>query len=192
MHVLTGDRIRSLVLACALALVAAVAIGAQSAHAFKPYTHVEIAKDVRADVLEDGKLTIGGHDYDVHPKFVEALERFPSYYYGGAVGPDGFPDLLMGQGVIHPDDTGTWLARIFDMAWQAQTSPQYTADEKLQILAWSYGFATHAAGDVFAHTLVNEFSEGVFPSAADVALDQHVAAGEQGDHREAYGTHLAL
>ena len=34
---------------------------------FKPYTHVEIAKDARADLLDDNKLTIAGHDYTVHP-----------------------------------------------------------------------------------------------------------------------------
>jgi len=62
------------------------------------------------------------------------------------------------------------------MAWAAQDSPWYTEDEKGQILAWSYGLLTHSAGDHFAHTLVNEFAEGVAPgffaAGASIGTDQ--------------------
>ena len=58
-------------------------------------------------------------------------------------------------------DVGTWLTRVLDMAWAAQNDPWYSAEEKSQILAWSYGFATHSAGDHFAHTLVNEFADAL-------------------------------
>jgi autotransporter-associated beta strand protein len=132
--------------------------------AFKVQTHVEMARDVRRDLLEDGQLTIDGRQYDVHPLVLEAITKYPAHYYGGTVGPDAFPDLVYGQGVVHPIDTGTWLTRVLDMAWAAQSSDAYLAEEKLQILAWSYGFVTHAAGDYWAHTLVNEFTEGIFPS----------------------------
>ena len=144
--------------------------------AFKPYTHVEIAKDIRIDLLEDGKLTIRGevdgvefvNEYEVHPRIVEGIRLYPAFYYAGAVGPDGFPDITYGQRTIHPVDTGTFLARIFDMAWAAQTSPEYTEAERLQILAFAYGYATHATGDFFAHSMVNEFSEGIFPAVFDI------------------------
>ncbi len=136
--------------------------------AFKPYTHVEIARDARADVIDDGQLTIGGQTLDVHPKIVAALQNYEAFYYAGTVGPDGFPDVVMGQGVIHSGDTGTWLTRILDMAWAAQDDPSFSPEEQSQILAWSYGFLTHAAGDHWAHTLVNEFAEGVFPEVGDV------------------------
>src|SRR5262249_42054673 len=102
------------------------------------------------------------------PKIVEAIAKYPSYYYAGAVGPDGFPDFLFGQSVIHPIDTGVWVQRLFDMAWAAQTDPTYSPEERLQALAFAYGFATHAAGDMFAHSLVNEFADGVFPSLSDI------------------------
>jgi hypothetical protein len=59
------------------------------------------------------------------------------------------------------------------MAWAAQESDApFKEEEKLQILAFAYGYATHAAGDAFAHQLVNEFTEGVFPAAPDVASDE--------------------
>src|SRR6185503_12953605 len=38
--------------------------------------------------------------------------------------------------------------------------------------AWSYGLLTHAASDVWAHTLMNEFAEGVFPPIATLPTDQ--------------------
>jgi len=140
---------------------------------WKPYTHVEIAKDVRLDLLTDGTLNIGGDTYAIHPRILQALREYPAYYYAGAVGPDGFPDLTFGQRTLHPVDTGTWVARVFDMAWAAQdANAPYTEQEKLQILAFAYGFATHAAGDLFGHTLVNEFAEGVFPAVVDVVQDE--------------------
>ena len=164
--------------------------------AFKPYTHVEIAKDVRNDLIEDGLLDIvsvnaSGNQfttsYSVHPRILEAIIRFPGHYYAGTVGPDGFPDVTFGQRIIHPNDTGTWLSRIFDMAWEAQSLPQFSDEEKLQILAFAYGYATHAAGDFMAHTLVNEFSEGVFPAVFDIV------AGETSDRDAANAIrHLLL
>ena len=108
----------------------------------------------------------------LHPLVLEAVLRYPDQYYAGAVGPDGFPDLTYGQRIIHPSDTGTWATRILDMAWAAQSSDAFTADEKLQILAFAYGYATHMAGDVFSHTLTNEFAEGVFPAIFDIVLGE--------------------
>ncbi|MCW5624529.1 MAG: LEPR-XLL domain-containing protein, partial [Burkholderiales bacterium] len=146
-----------------------------AAVAWKPYTHVEIAQDVRNDLLAAdgpnglvGDLTIDGREYVLHPKLYEAVRDHAAYYYAGTVGPDGFPDLLMGQSVIHPEMTGTWLTRVLDMAWAAQDDWSYSAVEKSQILAWAYGMATHAAGDHWAHNLVNEFAEGVFPAVGDI------------------------
>ncbi|HZM80393.1 MAG TPA: FG-GAP-like repeat-containing protein, partial [Candidatus Limnocylindrales bacterium] len=154
--------------------------------AFKPYTHVEIAKDVRLDIMTDGVLEIAGRQYQVHPAIRDAISQYPSFYYAGAVGPDGFPDLAFGQSKIHPTDTGTWIARVLDMAWAAQTDAAFTPAERLQVLAWSYGFATHAAGDMWAHTLINEFSEGVFPSVAELGENRDLANAVRHNLLESY------
>ncbi|MGD8595108.1 MAG: LEPR-XLL domain-containing protein, partial [Gammaproteobacteria bacterium] len=137
--------------------------------AWKPYTHVEMAKEVRDDIMADGQITIAGDTYDIHPLVKEAITYFPSYYYAGAVGPDGFPDLVMGQSIVHPNDTGVWISHILDKAWEAQrVDSPYNVVEKSQILAFAYGYATHAIGDTFAHTMVNQFTGGPFPDLADV------------------------
>ena len=144
--------------------------------AWKPYTHVEVARDVLFDLFgdpnvtgdEDNMLTIDGQQYAIHPKILQALHDYPSYYFAGAVGPDGFPDFVMGQGIIHAGDNATWLTRVLDMAWAAQSDPWFSAAEKSEILAWSYGFLTHSAGDHWAHTLVNDFAEGIFPAVGEI------------------------
>jgi Ca2+-binding RTX toxin-like protein len=145
--------------------------GPLAAVAFDPKVHAEIGKDVLADVAgdpnvvgdADGTVTINGQSYTVHPLLVEALDKHQPYFNAGTVAGDGFPDVLMGQFAIHPLEHGTWLTRVLDMAWAAQGDASFSAVEKSQILAWSYGFLTHSAGDHFAHTLVNQFAEGVAP-----------------------------
>ena len=62
------------------------------------------------------------------------------------------------------------------LAWASQTDPAWTPEERLQNLAFAYGFLTHSAGDAMAHSLVNEFTEGVFPPFADLATDTRALA----------------
>ena len=90
------------------------------AQAFKPYTHIQTGTDAYADAIDDGMVTIGGQDYPLDPRLVTALQQYPSFYNAGVIGPDGFPDLAMGQSVVHPVNTGSWLTYLLDAAWAAQ------------------------------------------------------------------------
>lgn len=114
--------------------------------AFAITTHVESAKDVRADLIEDGKVTIDGREYAIHPRIVDAITRFPDHYFAGTVGPDGFPDVVVGQQVIHAVDNAFWLQRVLDMAWLVQDSDEYSEAEKSQSLAFAYGYTMHSTG----------------------------------------------
>lgn len=156
--------------------VMAIAGLARPAGAFKPYTHVYVAQQALADVLDDGHVTVNGQEYAVDPVLLAALQQWPSYYNAGVIGPDGFPDLTMGQSVIHPENTGAWLRYLLQRAQEAQTDPQYTAAERGQILAWTFGFMTHAAGDMWAHTMVNEFAREVFPAVSEIVTSVDDAA----------------
>jgi hypothetical protein len=157
-----------------LAFVPAVLLVAPGpATAWKPYTHNYSADQARLDAVAGGDVTIEGRTYPVRPEVVAALRDWPQFYNAGVIGPDGFPDLTYGQSVIHPVRTGEWLRHIYDRAWAAQSDPTYSPAEKSQILAFAYGFLTHAAGDMWAHTLVNDFSDpsrlqGVFPAVGDI------------------------
>lgn len=159
----------------------------QPAVAFKPFTHSRTGATALADATADGYITIAGRNYLVPPKVTAALRAWPAYYNAGVIGPDGFPDLIMGQSVIHPENTGMWLKHLLEEAWSAQDnyyepgapnpndapySPDYTDAEEGQILAFTYGFLTHAAGDVWAHTLINEMSGEVFPGVTEMLSDK--------------------
>jgi hypothetical protein len=176
MNALSAGRVRPVILACALAvLAAALAFCAPSAHAFKPYTHNFTGDRAWEDVTDDGHVTIDGREYAVRPEVVAALANNRPYYNAGVVGPDGFPDLVYGQSTIHTEQTGKWLRHILKKAWQAQDDPSYSAAQKGQILAFAYGYLTHAAGDMWAHTLINDVAQGVFPSVPEILSDKEKA-----------------
>lgn len=168
-------RLRKFVAPLAVLIVLIPLLQAMPALAFKPYTHNSTGDQAWIDVTADGKVTIEGRDYNVDPRVVSALQNYRSFYNAGVVGPDGFPDLTYGQSIIHPENTGEWLRYIYTEAWKAQSDAFYTAAEKQQILAFAYGYLTHAAGDMWAHTLVNQFATGVFPAVGDVLTDVDMA-----------------
>jgi hypothetical protein len=136
--------------------------------AWKPYTHSFAAEQARSDAADNGNVSINGREYSVRPEVVAALRDWPQFFNAGVIGPDGFPDATYGQAVIHPIETGKWLEHLFNKAWEAQSDASLSAEKKSQILAFTYGFLSHAAGDMWGHTLVNDFSGGVFPAWADV------------------------
>ncbi len=160
-----------------------------TALAWKPYTHNTTAAEALADVVADGQVTINGRPYPVRPEVVAALRAWPQFYNAGVIGPDGFPDLTFGQAIIHPGSTahgvpapgpaeaaaftGAWLRHLYGRAWAAQSDPRYSAAQRAQILAFTYGFLTHAAGDMWGHTLINDFADGVFPALKEIPGDVH-------------------
>ena len=176
--------------ATAALTVASLVATTLPAAAFKPYTHNATAQNAYDDVVADGQVTIEGEDYTVRTEIVTALQNQPEAYNAGVIGPDGFPDLAYGQSSIHPEETGKWLQHVLTKAWDAQDDPGRSIGEKEKILAFAYGFLTHAAGDMWAHTLINKVAEGVFPGvgeilsdtdAAEIALRHVIAEGYVGD-----------
>jgi hypothetical protein len=213
----------------------------QQANGFKPNTHILTGNTAIDSILAGSDtVTIGNRIYPVDPRIADAIRSFPDYYRGGVVGPDGFPDIYVGQSLIHPDTrcdnglkpndqcnsspghsfTHQWLRHVYDSAWdsynryydpatgdhfytlssnaegatgyiaegvtgyiyaneQPNTSPLYRYyfilsrdDESKKALAFGYGYLTHAAGDMWAHTLVNSYAQGIFPGAAEISEDR--------------------
>jgi hypothetical protein len=167
--------VRGMCAAVSTLVISLSLIAAPQAKAFKPYTHVQTGYDAYADAVNDGNVTIEGKAYPVNPTVLAALRTYPAHFNAGVIGPDGFPDLTMGQSVIHPENTGRWLDYVLSSAWAAQTGP-YNNVERGQILAFAYGFLTHAAGDMWAHTLVNELSGDVFPGIGEITTDVNKTA----------------
>ncbi len=177
-------------LAVALAAVAAAALPG-AARAWKPYTHNYTGQQVMAAIdFARSTVSVDGVEWPLDTRVANAIHDCPGCFYAGTVGPDGFPDLTYGQAVVHPKETGQWLRLILDSAWAAQADGRYSAWEKQKILAFAYGFLVHASGDVWGHTLVNEFAHGVFPSVTlmpscpdivPIAVRHILAEGQVGD-----------
>jgi hypothetical protein len=157
-----------------LVLMAALFAAPQAAMAWKPFTHNFIGDQVWPQASK-GKIIVGRSAYPINPDVAAALLAHQASYNAGVVGPDGFPDIAYGQSQIHPNHTGKWLSYLMRQARTAQTATKrdpktgklvtkYSAREKGQILAFSYGYLTHAAGDMWGHTLINDFARGLFPS----------------------------
>jgi hypothetical protein len=145
--------------------------------AFKPYTHNTSAYEAYNDVVDNGYVTINGREYKVPDGVVNALRSYPAVYNAGVIGPDGFPDLTYGQSVIHPTETGAWLRHLLTEAQKYQSRPDFIYGvEKVKALAFTYGFLTHAAGDMWGHTFVNDFARGVFPDLSQILSSPEHAA----------------
>lgn len=151
------------------------------AAAFKPKTHVWVGQQVLNDIA-DGCQTRSSagscvtieicvnqlpgedvvywtpdapcrmHEFEVSPEISNALLRHPAAYRLGHIGPDTFPDFIVGQVTIHPGRKDGWQADDW-LRWLLKA--QNTGDQER---AFVYGFVGHAAGDIFAHTYVNTYS----------------------------------
>lgn len=155
-----------------LVAVAALGLAAiDAAQAWTPYMHNDSADRAYEDVVADGSVTINGRAYAVDSRIVTALRNQRSFFRAGVVGPDGLPDVVYGQTVVHVGETGDWNRHIVVRAWAAQTDPAYSDAEREQILAFAYGYMAHGAGDMWAHTFVNGFAQGVFPGLTDILTD---------------------
>jgi hypothetical protein len=139
--------------ACACAAIVLLLLN-EPAAAWSLKTHVWIAQQVLNDA-QDGSLTIKGRNYALPAHVLDALRNHPDRYRMGSLGPDVFPDPIVGQTTTHPGVKGGWQTDqwLRHMLSSAQSPEQ---------IAFAYGFAAHAAGDIFAHTYVNAYAGGIF------------------------------
>lgn len=131
-----------------------------AASAFGLRTHLWISQQVIDDVVDDCNVEIlvsSGEriKLPVDSDVCDALRQHPKAYRAGHLGPDAFPDPVVGQMTTHPGiengwQTDRWLKHMLD---GAKSSSE---------LALAYGFVGHAAGDMFAHTYVNHYAGDIF------------------------------
>lgn len=150
-------------------------------HAFKVDLHIWIAQQILDDA-GDGYLEFryAGERRDVliplPADVARALRVAPEYFRMGSVGPDAFPDVLVGQFVLHPGVKGGWGTA----EWLRHLRSVALSDQEL---AFVMGLFCHAAADVFAHSYVNRYAGDVFdiehnPTAArrHVLLESFLSA----------------
>jgi len=160
-------------------LVLGILANAPPALAWKPTTHVYLGQQALKDALDDGKVSIyrvdygNGKvlskigDYPVDSDILSALKANPSQYRAGILGPDAYPDILTGQQVIHPEpkstDPPSEIATSNSNAWL--TSLWFATPPRGNDKAFVVGFLTHAAGDMYGHTFINNFTGAPFKIA---------------------------
>ncbi len=135
------------------------------------------------------KILIGR--YEVNEQALNAILNNPGAYFAGVAGPDAFPDILTGQEIIHPaghktpgqgrrsdgkyfdvnqdDPAGSpqgpgsnkWLQHLYNCAFKLAPNGRndFNTDANR---AFAMGFIDHAAGDMYAHTFINNFTGGPF------------------------------
>lgn len=158
------------------------------AYAWKPKTHVYLADQVLADVLDDGKVSIYYVDYNtgailnkvgdyaVDPVLYQALKNNPQAYRAGSFGPDAYPDILTGQQVIHVETNAQLKSN--SNAWLEHLWKNAKASNNSEIMAFTAGYLTHAAGDLYGHSFINYFTGGDFTlSPTDNAIKHVVMEG---------------
>lgn len=153
--------------------------------AWKPVTHESLAEIVLRDLLDDGSISIyqvSGEkvgDYPADPELLAAVRAYPANFRAGVLGPDAYPDIATGQCIIHPEQSqggsNGWLEYLWGRAKGLPPGPH-----RQQCLAWTCGFLVHAAGDMYAHDYINQFSGGDFELGQNaikhIVLEGHIAS----------------
>jgi hypothetical protein len=150
-----------------LLAVALLLAGARTAHGFKIGTHVWIGTYVIDDLADDCRISLPGFGgVEVHPDICDAILAHKEAYLMGCIGPDAYPDMVVGQMTTHPGgdreqhhdacesapvwETDDWLRHVLSLA------------ETPEEVAFAYGYLSHAAMDVFAHSYVNMYAGDLF------------------------------
>ncbi len=138
------------------------------AYAWEPKMHVFLAEEALQDAESDSKVTINRIDfqtgnilgelgsYQVDESLLQAIKNNRQQYRAGTFGPDAYPDILTGQQLIHPDPsdsgifggTNSWLQTLWNSGKNASDAAK----------AFTIGYLTHAIGDMYGHTFVNQFT----------------------------------
>ena len=132
----------------------------------KSKTHILMANLLMEDLKNgNGKITLKDiGQYSVPEEISQAILNNPDYFRAGSVGPDFYPDMIVGQTIIHPKNSGDWIDYMFHQF--LLISPYDT--KRSQVLAFLVGFMLHYAGDLYGHEYVNRWAGGWFPSISEI------------------------
>lgn len=131
-----------------------------TSHAWGLRTHLWVGQQVIDDVIDDCHVDIvllSGQvkNYQVSDEVCSAIRANLGAFRAGNLGPDAFPDPVVGQMTTHPGVEGGWATdRWLSHVLNAANTPED--------VAFAYGFISHAAADVFAHSYVNHYAGDVF------------------------------
>jgi hypothetical protein len=135
----------------------------------KSKTHVYMANLLIEDLRANKIVLPGVGNYTPPAEVRDAVLNHPGAFRAGAVGPDFYPDMLLGQAVIHPEKSGMWLDLMFKRLLMSSVA------EREKNLSFTLGYMIHYAGDMFGHAYVNAYAGGWFPPYAEIVQDSNKA-----------------
>ncbi len=153
-----------------LAVIVGCLALALPAWAWKPKTHIYLADLALRDVeAHGGKVVVYSvnHDtgarlgkvgeYQADGTLLAAIRDHRKIFNAGVLGPDAYPDIVTGQCIIHPENSldegsNSWLEHLWNQS--RNSGPK--------VKAFVAGYLFHAAGDMYAHTYMNNFAGGDF------------------------------
>ena len=135
----------------------------------KTKTHIYMA-DLLIEDLRANKLVLPGIGTFTPPAEVRnAVINHPGAFRAGSVGPDFFPDMLVGQSAMHGEESGKWLTLMFKRLLVSKFS------EREKNLSFALGYMLHYAGDMFGHDYVNHYAKGWFPDISEIPSNPELA-----------------
>lgn len=112
--------------------------------AWKPKTHVYIGDLLISEINENnGYVEIPPYGmFKVKKEYLAAIKGYQSYFLGGCVGPDSFPDIYVGQAFIHPNETttsGQWLSDLWNRVNSMPTGDAFTSEASMHYVPFVEG-----------------------------------------------------
>lgn len=135
----------------------------------KSKTHIFMA-NLLIKELEGGELILPGIGSFAPPEIVKnAILNYPSAFRAGSVGPDFYPDAILGQTIIHTSESGKWIDLMFNRL-------RYSISEDFEKnFSFTLGYMFHYAGDMFGHSYVNKYAGGWFPPIKEIIYETEKA-----------------
>lgn len=187
-----------------LGLVAALSAEAP-AHGWKLETHYWLATEVLKELdATQGSVGIPSKStYSIPPALFQAVSDKRGDYLLGVLGPDTYPDMVAGQMTTHPGLEATSkdpkdilppAKALLNLTQRSLSGPLWGTDDwmfwvrsralssqlpesgRKRELAFAYGYLTHAAMDMWAHSYVNLYSGDVFSMTDEQEVEfRHMA-----------------
>jgi hypothetical protein len=137
----------------------------------KSRAHIYMASLLANEINSRNAVDLPGFgSIDVPQEVRDAIRDFPGAFYAGAVGPDFFPDMVLGQMAIHPDRSGDWLNRLY----REYTRMPSNAPDKSKAFAFVLGITMHYACDMFTHHYINGKAGGWFETDKHAIVAKHI------------------
>jgi hypothetical protein len=147
-------------------------ISSTNAYSFDLKTHLWVAQQLLNDVVKNKTITINEKRYELNKEVLSALINNPAHFRMGTLGIDVFPDPIVGQITAHPGLNNGW--KTDDWIQHVLNSASTPAE-----IAFAYGYACHAAMDIFAHTYVNAYSGDIFLLTDEIIVERRHFALEK-------------